>query len=290
MKNQKEKSFQINQSANTDNKNYGKQIKSWTDSDECLYEQRRKVSNKQNSLMPQRTIKEQWIQPKGKKMWGSQLKYWQNWEALWIWFQTTAIKSMSRKSGLYTFSASQCTKRLYLRLQSSSWCMEKPSISSHSTSEHLNDKANITRPKVRNTVTVGTAIPPLSSDRKWKHKNIGPSYTLQQLNLIDMTWSIYPSAAKYTFFSRAQNIHQIRARVQTQTGFFFKAFIESLILLPFFFYVFFFFFFCWEACGIITPRPGVKPACPALEGEVLTSGPPGKSPKQVFNRFKPENT
>ena len=28
MKNQKEKSFQINQSANTDNKNYGKQIKS----------------------------------------------------------------------------------------------------------------------------------------------------------------------------------------------------------------------------------------------------------------------
>lgn len=39
-------------------------------------------------------------------------------------------------------------------------------ISSHSTSEHLNDKANITSPKVRNTFTVGTAIPPLSSDRK----------------------------------------------------------------------------------------------------------------------------
>ena len=57
-------------------------------------------------------------------------------------------------------------KKVIFEIESSSWCMEKPSISSHSTSEHLNDKANITRPKVRNTVTVGTAIPPLSSDRK----------------------------------------------------------------------------------------------------------------------------
>ena len=34
-------------------------------------------------------------------------------------------------------------------------------------------------------------------------------------------------------------------------------------------------FFGQEACGIFAPRPGVRPAPPALEGEVLTPGPPG---------------
>ena len=31
-----------------------------------------------------------------------------------------------------------------------------------------------------------------------------------------------------------------------------------------------------EARGILTPRPGIEPTPPALEGEVLTTGPPGK--------------
>ena len=31
-------------------------------------------------------------------------------------------------------------------------------------------------------------------------------------------------------------------------------------------------FFGHELCGILVPRPGIKPASPALEGEVLTSG------------------
>ena len=39
-----------------------------------------------------------------------------------------------------------------------------------------------------------------------------------------------------------------------------------------------FWFFGPEACGILAPRPGIEPAPPALEGEVLTTGPPGKSP------------
>ena len=30
-------------------------------------------------------------------------------------------------------------------------------------------------------------------------------------------------------------------------------------------------------CGILVPWPGIKPTSPALEGEVLTIGPPGKS-------------
>ena len=37
--------------------------------------------------------------------------------------------------------------------------------------------------------------------------------------------------------------------------------------------------FVWfgcEACGILVPQPGMKPACPALEGKVLATGLPGK--------------
>ena len=33
-----------------------------------------------------------------------------------------------------------------------------------------------------------------------------------------------------------------------------------------------------EACGILAPYPGIEPTPPALEGRVLTTGPPGKSP------------
>ena len=35
-------------------------------------------------------------------------------------------------------------------------------------------------------------------------------------------------------------------------------------------------FFGQEACGILTPSPGIDPISPALEDEVLTNGPPGK--------------
>ena len=34
-----------------------------------------------------------------------------------------------------------------------------------------------------------------------------------------------------------------------------------------------FWFFGPEACGIPAPRPGIEPVPPALEGEVLTTGP-----------------
>ena len=37
-----------------------------------------------------------------------------------------------------------------------------------------------------------------------------------------------------------------------------------------------FWFFGHEACGILAPQPGIEPTPPALEGEVLTSGLPGK--------------
>ena len=53
----------------------------------------------------------------------------------------------------------------------------------------------------------------------------------------------------------------------------FKVFIK---LLQYCFY-FMFWFFGPEARGTLAPRPGIKPAAPALEGGVSTTGPPGKS-------------
>ena len=38
-----------------------------------------------------------------------------------------------------------------------------------------------------------------------------------------------------------------------------------------------FWFFALKACRIFAPWPGIKPALPALESEVLMAGPPGKS-------------
>ena len=42
-------------------------------------------------------------------------------------------------------------------------------------------------------------------------------------------------------------------------------------------YCFCLFFFCYEACGILVPRPGIEPTPPTLKGNVLTTGPPGES-------------
>ena len=38
-----------------------------------------------------------------------------------------------------------------------------------------------------------------------------------------------------------------------------------------------FWLFGCEAYGISAPWPGIEPTPPALEGEALTTGPPGKS-------------
>ena len=35
-------------------------------------------------------------------------------------------------------------------------------------------------------------------------------------------------------------------------------------------------FFNHEVCGVLAPLPSIKPAPPALEGEVLSTGLPGK--------------
>ena len=48
------------------------------------------------------------------------------------------------------------------------------------------------------------------------------------------------------------------------------------------------FLFCGhKTCGILAPRPGIEPAPPALEGKVLTAGPPEKSLKLFLQWLYP---
>ena len=49
-------------------------------------------------------------------------------------------------------------------------------------------------------------------------------------------------------------------------------------------------FFClWDvACGILTPRPGIKPAPSVLQGKISTTGPPGKFLALSLNGLKGE--
>ena len=56
----------------------------------------------------------------------------------------------------------------------------------------------------------------------------------------------------------------------------FEVFIEFVTML-FLFYGLFVCFRC-KACGIFASWPRIQLALPALEGKVLTTGPPGKSP------------
>ena len=53
----------------------------------------------------------------------------------------------------------------------------------------------------------------------------------------------------------------------------FKVLIEFVTILLLFHALF---FLATEAYGILAPQPGTEPTPPALEGEVLTTGPPRK--------------
>ena len=54
---------------------------------------------------------------------------------------------------------------------------------------------------------------------------------------------------------------------------FFKVFIEFVTILLLFYVL----IFGLEAYGILAPQPGIEPSHPALEGEILTTGPLGKA-------------
>ena len=62
----------------------------------------------------------------------------------------------------------------------------------------------------------------------------------------------------------------------------FKVFIEVVTILQQYCFCLMFWFFGCKACGILAPRPGIEPEPTALEGEVLTTGPPGKSLIYLF--------
>ena len=55
---------------------------------------------------------------------------------------------------------------------------------------------------------------------------------------------------------------------------FFKVFVEFVTILLLYDVVF---FSGLEPCGILTPQPGIEPTPPALKGEILTTGPSGKT-------------
>ena len=57
-----------------------------------------------------------------------------------------------------------------------------------------------------------------------------------------------------------------------------KVFLELVTKLL----LFMFWFFGQEACRILAPLPGIKLVPPALNGEVLTTGLPGRSPGRNF--------
>ena len=67
--------------------------------------------------------------------------------------------------------------------------------------------------------------------------------------------------------------------------FFLFFFFKSLLNFLQYCFCFMFWFFGREACGTLVPWPGIKPAPPALEGEVLTTGLPGKSQHLLFLIF-----
>ena len=46
-----------------------------------------------------------------------------------------------------------------------------------------------------------------------------------------------------------------------------------------------FWFFGHEECRILAPRQEIKPIPPALESEVLTAGPPGKSHQGILKKY-----
>ena len=39
---------------------------------------------------------------------------------------------------------------------------------------------------------------------------------------------------------------------------------------------------CFLSCGVLVPQPGIELMSPALQGRLLTTGPPGKSHKDSF--------
>ena len=62
-------------------------------------------------------------------------------------------------------------------------------------------------------------------------------------------------------------------------------FLKSLLSLLQYCFCFVLFCFDQEKCGILVPQPGIEYIFLALEGEILSTGPPGKSQPASFERL-----
>ena len=85
-----------------------------------------------------------------------------------------------------------------------------------------------------------------------------------------LCWESREKQSPTSVFSRSDNIHLFVLR-------FFLMCTIYWICYSFVAPILCFGFFGLEACGILVPWPGIEPPPPALEGEVLTTGLPGKS-------------
>ena len=83
------------------------------------------------------------------------------------------------------------------------------------------------------------------------------------------------SSLKKCLFRSSAHLKKIFFIIFFDVDHFFK---KSLLNLLQYCFCFMFWLVGCKACGILAPRPGIEPSPPALEGEVLTTGPPGKSP------------
>ena len=89
---------------------------------------------------------------------------------------------------------------------------------------------------------------------------------------MDETW------AYYTEWSKPEG----KTPIQYTNTYIRGSFLKSSLNLLQYCLRFMIWSFGHKACGILVPPPGMEPAPPALEGEVLIPGTPGKSPKYFF--------
>ena len=110
----------------------------------------------------------------------------------------------------------------------------------------------------------------------------GTSLAVQWLRLwastAGSTGSISGWGTKFSLWGQKKK----KRDMSTNSFFFLKIFLmwtisKSLLNLLQYCFCFMFCFFGHEACGILAPWPGIERTLPALEGEVLINGLPGKS-------------
>ena len=75
-----------------------------------------------------------------------------------------------------------------------------------------------------------------------------------------------------------------RVKLFFQIFFHMNYFLNSLLNLLQYYFCFMFSLCSHGECGILAPRPGIEPAPPALQGEILSTGQPGKSQELNFNK------